>query len=124
MVKRLVTILFLVAVVGNSLNALPPHRDGAGGCGPECCEAARHGGPAATISGICCITECPQSAETSTSAPALTNLEPRQMSGLGACFLSTSDQESYFRRARFPISPTRYLDGSSSRYLDTGSLLI
>jgi len=124
MVKRLVTILFLVAVVGNSLTAIPPHRDGAGGCGPECCETARHDGPAATISGICCITECPQSAETSTSATALISPKPRQMSGLAACFLSISDQESYLQRAGFPISPTRYLDGSSSRYLDTGSLLI
>jgi hypothetical protein len=124
MVKRLITILFLVSVIGNSLAALPPHRDGEGGCGSECCEAARHDGPVATISGICCITECPQSAETTKSATAIVDLRPQQPDGLAGCFLSTSDQNPYLQYARFPASPTRFLHGSSSRYLDTGSLLI
>jgi hypothetical protein len=124
MVERLITIIFLMAVAANSLAALPPHRDGEGGCGAECCEAARHDGPVATISGICCITECPQPAETARSAAASIELKPQQLSGPAAGFLSTSNQASYLQHARFPDSPTRFLHGSSSRYLDTGSLLI
>src|SRR5262249_46551599 len=128
MVKRLLIILFLIAVTCNSLTAFPPHRDGEGGCGAECCAAARQAagqnGPIATISGICCITECQQSAETTTPAAAFNNLNTQPLSALAGFFLSTPDQNSYLKHARFPISPTRYLDGSSNRYLDTGSLLI
>lgn len=124
MVKRLFTILFLIAVAGNSLTAIPPHRTGEGGCAAECCEAAHQEGPVATISGVCCITECPQSAETSRSAASLTDIKLRQLSGLAGILFSTSDQNSYLQYARFPVSPTRFLHGSSSRYLDTGSLLI
>jgi hypothetical protein len=124
MVKRLLTILFLIAVVGNSLAALPPHRDGEGGCGAECCEAARGNGPTATISGICCITECKQSAETTTPACALSDLKPKPLNKAAGFPFSTSGQDSYLQHTRFPVSPTRFLHGSSSRYLDFGSLLI
>jgi len=128
MVKRLLIILFLLAVTGNSLAAFPPHRDGEGGCGVECCEAARYATgqdeSVATISGICCITECQQSAETTTSAGALNNPKPQSLSGPAGFLFSTPDQDSDLQHARFPVSPTRFLHGSSSRYLDTGSLLI
>jgi hypothetical protein len=124
MFKRLVTILFIITVVGNSLAVIPPHRDGEGGCGAECCTAARQEGPAATMSAICCITECQGSAETTTLSATFTVLKQQQLSAPIDSTPALSPQNFYLQYARFPISPTRFLHGSSSRYLDTGSLLI
>jgi hypothetical protein len=124
MFKRLVTILFIITIAGNSLAVIPPHRDGEGGCSAECCIAARRDGPAATISAICCITECQGPAETTTSTFTSTVLKQQQLSAPVDFTPALSPQNFYFQYARFPISPTRFLHGSSSRYLDTGSLLI
>jgi len=124
MFKRLVTILFLVAMVCNSLSVIPPHRDGEGGCGSECCAAARQQGPTATISAICCIIECRESAETTTPAVSFTTFKQQQLSAPVDCALPLSPKSFYLQYAKFPVSPTRFLHGSSSRYLETGSLLI
>ena len=124
MLNRLVTTLFLVAMVCNSLSVIPPHRDGEGGCGAECCAAARQQGPTATISAICCITECRESAETTTAAVASTAFKQQQLSAPVECAPALSPQTFYLQYAKFPVSPTRFLHGSSSRYLETGSLLI
>ncbi len=124
MAKRLITTFILIVVICNSLSAFPPHRDGEGGCGAECCEAARQDGPAATISAVCCMTECGQSAETATSAASLIDLKPQHPGKLTGCFLSSSNQDSHLQLTRFPILPTRFLYGSPHRYLDIGALLI
>jgi hypothetical protein len=124
MFKRLVTTLFLVAMVCNSLSVIPPHRDGEGGCGAECCMAARQDGPTATISAICCMTECRESAETTAPAIAPTAHKQQQLSAPVDCATALSSQTFYLQYAKFPVSPTRFLQGSSSRYLETGSLLI
>jgi hypothetical protein len=124
MLKRLVTILFLVAMGCNSLSVIPPHRDGEGGCGAECCAAARREGPTATISAICCMTECRESAETTTPAVSPTALKQQQLSAPVDFALTLSPQNFYLQYVKFPVSPTRFLHGSSSRYLETGSLLI
>jgi hypothetical protein len=124
MFKRLITILFLVAMVCNSLSVIPPHRDGQGGCGAECCAAARQRGPNATISAICCITECRESAETTTPALSPTAFNQQQLSAPVDCAPTLSTQTFYLQFAKFPVSPTRFLHGSSCRYLETGSFLI
>jgi len=124
MFKRLVTTLFLVAMVCNSLSVIPPHRDGEGGCGAECCAAARQQGPTATMSAICCIIECRESAETTTPAVSFTTFKQQQLSAPVDCAPAFSSQTFYLQHAKFPFSPTRFLHGSSSRYLETGSLLI
>src|SRR5215475_16044507 len=118
MFKRLVTILFIITMAGNSLTVIPPHRDGEGGCGAECCKAARQKGPTATISAICCIAECQGAAETTTSSAISTVIKPLQLSAPADCASALSPQTFYLQYARFPISPTRFLHGSSSRYLD------
>lgn len=128
MVKRLITILFLVTVVGNSMAGIPIYLAGEGECGAECCEAEHHltdqDKSIAPISDVCCIIECPQPEETPASVTAFVDFKPQQRSGGAAKFISVPDQNSYLQRARFPVSPTRFLHGSSSRYLDFGSFLI
>src|SRR5262245_55555196 len=124
MFKRLITILFLVAMVCNSLSVIPPHHDGEGGCGEECCVAARQQVPTATISAICCITECRGAAETTTPAVSPIVLKQQQLSSPLDCAPALSSQSFYLQFAKFPVSPTRFLHGSSGRYLETGSLLI
>ena len=122
MVKRHTTILFLLALIGNSLAALPPHQPSTGGCDEACCETARLTGPAATIAGICCIVECPQPAET----PPLTldNPVPPSAQALPLTSLSAPEFTAYLQQTNFPSAPTRYLHGSSSRYLDCCSFLL
>lgn len=120
--KQIGTILFVVAVVVNTLCVFPPHPDGEGGCSTECCETARQGGPDATAAGLCCITECGQSAEPS-SPPIVPAGAPRQVPGpIGNSFdlLQVPSRQ----QPRFPSSPTRFLNGSSDRYLETHSFLI
>jgi len=124
MFKRLVTIIFLVAMACNTLSVIPPHRDGEGGCGEECCMAARQQGPTSTISAICCITECQGWAETTTPAVSSTVLKQQQLSAPVDCAPGLSPRTFYLQYTKFPLSPTRFLHGSSSRYLETGSLLI
>jgi hypothetical protein len=124
MFKRLVTTLFLVAMVCNSVSVIPPHHDGEGGCGAECCAAARQEGPTATISAICCITDCRGSAETTTPVVSSTVLKQQQLSAPADCAPTLSPKIFYLQYAKFPVSPTRFLHGSSGRYLETGSLLI
>ncbi|MGH9838332.1 MAG: hypothetical protein ACREEM_06075 [Blastocatellia bacterium] len=124
MVKRLLTTFFLIALAGNSLSALAPHPDGAGGCGAECCEAARQDGPSAAISAVCCMTECREDAETTAPTSTSGGLKLLPLGRLAGGFASVSSQDSTLQLTRFPVSPTRFLYGSSHRYLDLGALLI
>src|SRR5262249_47117092 len=124
MFKRLVTTLFLVAMACNTLSVIPPHREGEGGCGAECCMAARQQGPTATISAICCITQCRESAETTPPAFSPTALKQQKRSAPIVCAPAFPPKTFYLQYAKFPVSPPRSLHGSSSRYLETGSLLI
>jgi hypothetical protein len=128
MAKRLFTILFLIAWIGNASAARSPHPDGEGGCGTECCQAARQAagqdGPAAAMSAVCCMTECGQNAETPTLSSSPISLKPRHPGRPAGCLFSNSSQGSYLQLTRFPISPTRFLYGSPHRYLDLGALLI
>lgn len=124
MIKRIFTLIFILTIVGNALAAFPPHSDGEGGCSTECCQTARQDGAGAVLSRLCCITECPQPAENSGSTTTTVILTLQQPGGFADCFLPTPEPASYIRQTRFPSSPTRSLHGSSTRYLDTGSLLI
>ena len=120
MVKRFTSFLLLLLLAGNTLVAVPFYSAGTGGCEMECCETAHQTGPAATIAGVCCLLECPLSAEllpvlTASPAPPLVPL-------LASSAISIVT--SIPRLTNFPSAPTRYLHGSSSRYLDCCSFLL
>jgi hypothetical protein len=70
------------------------------------------------------MTECRESAETTTPAVSPTALKQQQLSAPVDFALTLSPQNFYLQYVKFPVSPTRFLHGSSSRYLETGSLLI
>ena len=122
MVKRFTSFLLLLLLAGQTLAALPLHSAGTGGCEMECCETAHQTGPAATIAGVCCLLECPPSAEllpVSTTSPT-----PPPVSGLLPAPQAISLVTSISSRTNFPSAPTRHLHGSSSRYLDCCSFLL
>ena len=122
MFKWFTTILLLLLLAGNTLAAMPPHPAGTGGCETECCETAHQTGPAATIAGVCCMLECPLSAEllpVSTTSPA-----PPPVPGLLPTLQAISFVASIPSQTNFPSAPTRHLHGSSSRYLDCCSFLL
>ncbi len=122
MVKRFTSFLMLLLLTGNTLVAVPSYSAGTGGCEMECCETAHQTGPAATIAGICCILECPPSAEL---LPVLTTGPGSSpMSGLLPASQAISFVTSIPSLTNFPSAPTRYLHGSSSRYLDCCSFLL
>lgn len=113
--------MLLLLLAGNTLAALPPHQAGTGGCEAECCETAHESGPAATIAGVCCMLECPPTAElapvsATNSTPPITGLPV--LNSIHA-FVNLAQAPT-----RFPSAPTRYLHGSSSRYLDCCSFLL
>src|SRR5947199_4444366 len=124
MLKRLLIIGFILAVAGNSLAAVSPHMEGEGGCSMTCCRAAHEGGQQTLLSRICCKFGCKQPAGNH-SAPS-TNLfsETRHKASPIAQFAFTPELALYIRQTRFPTSPTRSIVGSSTRFLETGSLLI
>ncbi len=122
MVKRFTSFLLLLLLASHSLAAVPPHQAGTGGCETECCETAHQTGPAATIAGVCCILECPPSAEllpVSTISPA-----PSRVLELLPAYQAISVVTSIPSLTNFPSAPTRHLHGSSSRYLDCCSFLL
>ena len=121
MFKRITTFLLLLLLVGNTLAALPPHQSGTGGCEAECCETAHETGPAATIAGVCCMLECPPAAEL---APVLARNTVPPANGLPAPVPTNVLDSLAQPQTRFPSAPTRYLHGSSSRYLDCCSFLL
>lgn len=123
MIKRFGTIFCLLLLFSNLLSAWPPHPAGTGGCEAECCATAHQTGPAATRAGLCCMMECPPSAELP-AQPVTLAPTPTQWAGLNAGALIVPVVISYLQHTRFPSAPTRSLHGSASRYLETGTLLI
>ena len=122
MTKRLGTIFFLLVLFSNLLSAWPPHQAGAGGCETECCATAQQTGPAAARAALCCLIECPPSAELPVKTIALAPA-PKHWLGVNAGAMVPLSI-SYLQHTRFPSAPTRSLHGSASRYLETGALLI
>lgn len=122
MIKRFGTIFCLLVLSSNLLSAWPPHPAGTGGCEAECCATAHQTGPAATSAGLCCMVECPPSAEL--PAQTVLALEPKQWSELNTRAITAAIVIAYLQHMRFPSAPTRSLHGSASRYLETGALLI
>ena len=110
MFKQLVTILFIITMAGNTLAILPASRR-RGWMRRGLFAAARQDGPTATISAICCLTECQESAETTTLTVTSTVLKQQQLSGPVDCAPAISPQSFYLQYAKFPVSPTRFLHG-------------
>lgn len=115
------TFFLLLLLAGNTLLAVPPHPAGTDGCEMECCETAHQTGPVATIAGVCCILECPPAAEL---APVSASKPVPPINGLPVPVSTKAFVSLVQVQTRFPSTPTRYLNGSSSRYLDCCSFLL
>jgi hypothetical protein len=124
MAKLLLTSLFIVVTIGNSLAAVSPHLEGDGGCAMSCCQAAHDDGQHALLSKICCKFDCKQPADTTTSSSANSIILAQHKVSADAHFIFAIENTQYIKHARFPKSPTRNIAGSSNRFLETGSLLI
>ena len=124
MAKWLLIILFLVASTGNSLAAVTPHLEGDAGCEMSCCHKAHQAGPQSLAAKICCTLGCEQPANipASTTIAAATAIQDQAPADVW--FVRRPDGAPYLQQARFPHSPTRCIDGSSSRFLETGAFLI
>ena len=123
MIRKLFILAFVVSVAGNSLAAVSPHADGEGGCAADCCRAARHNKPEATLAKLCCLTRCNQPGETQGSpATSLLSYGPdeRTPSLVGVCIedvYSAQPWEAWH-------SPAGLIVQSTHIYLTTGTLLI
>src|SRR6266481_1772061 len=69
MIRRAFILAFVFSVACNALAAVSPHMEGDGGCGADCCRAARHNGPQKAAAKLCCLTQCNQAAEIQGSLP-------------------------------------------------------
>ena len=124
MTKWLLTILFLVATTGNSLAAVSPHLEGDAGCEMSCCHKAHQSGPESLPAKFCCKLECEQPASVPASTTTVATASTQDQTPFGVGFVRVLDVAHYLKQARFPNSPTHRIDGSSSRFLETGAFLI
>jgi|SRR5438270_6309167 len=124
MARWLLITLFLVVTTGNSLAAVSPHLEGDAGCAMSCCHQAHQAGPQSLPSKICCTLECEQPAGIPASATIAVNSSTQDRGPADVWFVRIPAAAHYLQQARFPHSPTRRLDGSSTRFLETGALLI
>jgi len=123
MIRRFLATIFLTVFTANSLAAITPHTDGEGGCSPDCCQSARDNIPESFVSSLCCMLDCKQSSETSPTTTSATGA-PQKYDLLTLQFTFNQEDFSYISQARFPSSPSRNIAGSTSRYLETSTLLI
>jgi len=124
MAHRLLILVFLLAVTGNSLAAVPAHLEADGGCSADCCRAARQNKPDSSIAKLCCMTQCNQPGGTGSQAPAISILsELRSKRSLALSRFSLEAVVLSRAAARFHslILPA---SDSTSVYLRTGALLI
>lgn len=124
MTKWLLTILFLVATIGNSLVAVAPHLDGDGGCEMSCCQKAHQAGPQSLPAKICCKLQCEQPASVPGSITTVAITSTQDRAAADVWLVRVPEVAHYLKQARFPYSPTRRIDGSTSRFLETGAFLI
>ena len=122
--KWLLTVWFLVATAGNSLAAVTPHLDGDAGCEMSCCQKPRQAGPESLPSKICCKLECEQPASIPASTTAVATAPTQDQAPAGLWPVCVPEVAHYLQQVRFPHSPTRRINGSSTRFLETGAFLI
>ena len=122
MIRRLLILVFVMSVAGNSLAAVAPVVEGDGGCG-GCCSVAHHNEPRLSPSKLCCLTECNQPGETQQPAPASllrTERDDKSASPI-AVLLATARSVP---PSGFLHSFARSIVQSTPIYLRTGTLLI
>ncbi|MEK6302726.1 MAG: hypothetical protein AABO41_18605 [Acidobacteriota bacterium] len=123
MIKRLFILTFIVAVVANSAAAVASQMNG-GTCSMSCCKAAHDPSRDVAPARLRCMVDCNQPASTIPSPTTALLSASQKKTATSGCFSSSSETVSYIRHIRFPNSPTRSITGCSSRYLETGTLLI
>ena len=124
MAKWLLIILFLVATTGNSLAAVSPHLEGDAGCEMSCCHKAHQSGPQSLPAKFCCKLACEQPASVPGTTTTVATASIQDRAPADVWFVRLPEVAHYLEQARFPHSPTRCIEGSSSRFLETGAFLI
>jgi hypothetical protein len=124
MAKWLLTILFLVATAGNSLAAVSPHLEGDAGCEMRCCYKAHQAGPQSLPAKFCCKLQCEQPASVPATTTTVATTPTQDRAPAAVWLVRVPELAHYLKQARFPHSPTHSINGSSSRFLETGAFLI
>jgi len=124
MSKRLFILFLLIVLSASSLFGMSPHFPGEGGPRTACCKAALEKGAQSNLPRLCCKLGCDEPGGTQSSA-SITELSDlaRTISAV-TDFVFRPNTDLYFRQIRFPNSPTRNIDGSSYKFLETGAFLI
>jgi hypothetical protein len=122
-IRKLFILIFVLSVANNSLAAAFPYIEGDGKCKTNCCRSARHNEPRATLSKICCLTQCNQPAEAQgvpESTSFSTGRDSKDPGSPSACVVAASSDRS---RASLHSPPSNIVQ-SSHIYLKNGALLI
>ena len=123
MIRRLFILAFVLSIACNAIGAVSPHMEGDGGCGADCCRAARHNGPKATAAKLCCLTQCKQAAETQAYLPT-SLLSSRQDDKSLSLSVITLDAMHLVRSLESASSSAHLVVYPTHIYLSTGALLI
>jgi hypothetical protein len=125
MIRRVSILTFLLLLGANSISGVSAQPESEGGCTMACCKAALQGGSGSALPKLYCKLECKEPASTNGSSGAsVTSGAARSESPASHNNKVIPDPAFYLTQVRFPHSPTRHLAGCSSRFLETGSLLI
>jgi hypothetical protein len=123
MYKRLFILAFIVAVAANSVSAVSPQLAGER-CVMSCCRTAQKPDRDIAPARLRCLVNCSQPASTSPSPASVLTAPSQKKTNTGECVITAPQPVSYIQHIRFPKSPTRFIAGNSTRYLETGTLLI
>lgn len=122
MIRKLLIMVFVLSVAGDSLAAVTPHMDGEG-CAAECCRAARQNTGDANMSKLRCIVDCNQPGGTNSPSPVTSILGERPAKPGGGLIALRGDVAPSLRSITFR-SKINFTSGSIDVYLRTGTLLI
>jgi hypothetical protein len=125
MIRKLLILAFIIAVVSNALAARSPHIDGDGGCSMACCQAARESQDELNLSGLCCVMDCKQPADTTNLPSPLSQLNTaRYGKDLNMHLPCRLDVALFASSANFSHSSTQNSLSQSNLYLEISTLLI
>jgi hypothetical protein len=123
MIRRVLILTFLAAVVTNSVGTVSPQMDGER-CAMSCCRIPQKPNRDVAPARVRCLVDCNQPASTTPSPTTAVTSATQKKTNTSGCLVGTPETLSYIQHIRFPKSPTRSIAGCSSRYLQTGALLI
>lgn len=120
--RKLLIVTFLATVSVNAVGAAP-HLE-AQACAMKCCDKLRKLSDDNQPARLRCVTSCDEPVGANPTRISAPTLAPQKHASTTHGRIYRYRAVSYIERIKFPTSPTRFIAGSTDRYLEIGALLI